>query len=147
MHLQRVDYHEHSDTIEALDSLLFGPDAPKEGPDLGNEYWILWDEEGEAAGFCSVRPLRSTSYEPDWEKTAFLSRAGLLPHARGKGLQRRMLQIRQRWARDEGFTRITTYVALDNVPSARNLVKSGFTIYRPVGLWGGLDVIYFEKEL
>ena len=92
--------------------------------DFGTAMWLLWNA-GTPVGFCGVRQSETWS---DW---AFLSRSGILPAARGRGLQRRMVAVREAWARSQGLEGITTYVSNDNVPSLMNLLKCGFFIYDP----------------
>jgi len=145
MRLSYESYSAVGDIIQSLSTLLFGSDTSPETPDMGNEYWVLWDDEGEPAGFCTVRPLLRTSFEPNWESTVILNQAGILPHARGRGLQRRMVRQRLQWARANEFTRAVSYVDLDRIASQRNLVRSGFLPYRPEYLWAGDDVVYFER--
>jgi GNAT superfamily N-acetyltransferase len=132
-------------TLKAIHTLLWGPETPFECPDLGNVYWMA-KMQGSPVGYCSVRPLRKWSGEPRWGESVFLSRAGLLKLARGKGTQRRMIRKRLQWARSEGFKRACTYTSYDNVPSMRSLIREGFMPYKPEYWWAG-DVVYFEREL
>lgn len=140
MRLQRTtDYR----MVNALETLLF-PDSKEddaETPRRGNVYWALW-HEGEMVGYCSVRPSQTE------KNAAFLSRAGLLPSARGRGLQRRMVRVRERWAKDNGFERTITYVHTTNIPSLRNIMACGYLPYEPY--WHddlGCGYVCFEKWL
>jgi GNAT superfamily N-acetyltransferase len=45
---------------------------------------------------------------------------------RGRGLQRRLIAARIRWARKFGATAVTTYAAAHNTPSLVTLLKAGF---------------------
>lgn len=149
MRLQRANYGHQHDIIRGLDLLTFGSESTYEGPEVGNVYWILW-HEGEAAGYCSIRPLRESSYDPHHASTAFLSRAVVLPHARGQGLQRRMIRARVKWAVEEGYERVVTTLDWDNIPSLRNLVKEGFVPYVPFYDWTESDgggCLFLEKVL
>ena len=126
-------------TVAALNQLLF-PEDELDGP--GNQHWLVRDDDGEAVGFCSARPSHS---ETD---AVFLSRAGLLPAARRKGLHRRMIEVRERWARKQGFHRVITYVHATNVPSLRGLLSAGYAPYEPY--WRdslGDDFVIVEKRL
>jgi len=135
------------ETVRALHTILF-PDTFFEGPELGNVYWIAWNDVDEPVGFCSVRPIRPTCDEPRWSETAILSRAGVLPGYRGRGLQRRFISLRIKWARSVGFSRCVSYtLRSEPTTSARNLVRSGFLPYKPAVMWATEDVDYWEKEL
>lgn len=125
-------------TCKALHTLLFPAD---EFEVRGVAFWLAKDDDGEPAGFCSAKPSIID------DNAAFLSRAGVLPHARGQGLQRRMIRTRLKWARAEGFSRAITYTHISNIPSARNLIACGFTVYAPDYPFAGEDMIYFEKSL
>lgn len=117
------------------------PGATFEGPDGGNVYWLVKTPAGRAVGFCSVRP---TTTDLD---TVFLSRAGILPEARGLGLHRRMISVRLRWARKNGFKRAITYAQRDNIQSAVNLLRCGFMLYDPDYRWVGDSYLYFLIDL
>lgn len=102
--------------------------------------WLAEDELGESVGFCTARKLT-------YENGVFLSRAGVLPEARGAGLQRRMIHVRTRWARSIGAEFLCTYVVLDNFASLTNLIKSGYKLYTPANRWVGAGVLYLQKLL
>ncbi len=64
---------------------------------------------------------------------AFLNRAGVVRQYRGLGLQLRMIRLRERRARAEGYVRLLTYTVAGNVPSANNLIKAGYRQWVPSG--------------
>jgi GNAT superfamily N-acetyltransferase len=82
-------------------------------------WWAVWSG-GEAVGFAGAKPDG---------KDAQLTRAGLLPSARGAGLQRRLIQARLKWARERGARNALTYTSALNVASMRQLVREGFVPY------------------
>ena len=102
------------------------------------QMWLAWDDET-PVGFCTTRVVD--------RDTIFLSRSGVLPIARGANLQRRMIDVRLRWAREHGYQYAITYTLYDNWPSIINLIKKGFRFYHPAYPWAGRDVHYFRKEL
>jgi len=104
----------------------------------GSSYWIVW-HKGVPVGFCSVREFSKS--------ILFLSRAGLLPEARSKGLHTRMIRARTRWAKRNGFKAITTYATIENIRSTSNLEKCGFKRYVPAHHYAGRGVLYYLKEL
>lgn len=91
----------------------------------GHEYWVVKDEAGEVAGFCSA------VYWPTLD-TVFLSSCAVTMAARGKGLQRRMIDIRVKWGRKSGARYAFTYVAVGSYASLSNLLGKGFRgVWRP----------------
>lgn len=81
--------------------------------------------------------------------TGYLSRAGVLPCARGKNLQRLHIRRRIDAALAAGLKRVYTDVMAYNVPSHRSLVREGFLPYRPdPRVWyAHPDVVYLERLL
>ena len=112
---------------------------PEDSWEDADAYWVA-RESGRPVGFCSVRHCFG-------EPSAFLTRAGVLPAGRGKGLQRRMIDVRCRWAKQEGVEYVITYTTRDNYPSITNLLRSGFRFYEPAVPWAGPDVFYFQRRL
>lgn len=126
---------EDEQTVYALHLLIF----PCDEWEPSDAYWLVRDEHGEPVGFCSTKYLAA-------EKTVFFSRAGLLPRARGNGLQRRMIQVRERWAASIEAEAIVTYVVYGNNSSLANLLKRGYLLYEPARSWAG-EVHYFQKTI
>lgn len=77
----------------------------------------------------------------------FLCRAGVLPVARGAGIQRRLINVRLTYARRLGFERAITYTAPWNIHSANNLIATGFRLYTPGDEWGCDNALYFFRDL
>lgn len=122
--------------VKALHTLCF----PQDDWENSTAHWIAWDSTGSPVGFCSARKSR---HEP----VVILTRAGVLPCANGAGLQRRMIQVRLRWARQVGAEHAITYTVYDNHPSIVNLLRSGFLFYEPAEQWAGAHVNYFWRSL
>lgn len=101
-------------------------------------YWLVWNND-RPVGFCSVRKLD--------QKILFLSRAGLLGCARGKGLHKRMIQVRVRWAIRQGYDKLITYTTIENIQSSSNLEKCGFRRYIPDYAYAGKNVLYYMRDL
>src|SRR5690606_22351986 len=107
--------------------LLFGDDVQLEG----DVHWFVWESGKDyPVGFCSAGISMLTDEDGN-RCYAFLSRAGVLPEARGHKLQRRMIKVREKWAKDQGLKGASTYVANWNTRSLINLLKSGYQIYEP----------------
>ena len=61
---------------------------------------------------------------------------------RGRGLQMKLIKARLKAAK--GF-KVITYTTVDNIPSANNLIKCGFTLYTPEYQYAGPNMLYFRK--
>lgn len=121
-----------------LNALIF----PEDDLDVGTKsyHWIARDKcAGEPIGFCSVSDFG--------EGILFLSRSGLLRKYRGRGIQRRFIKLRERFASRNDFEKIITYTLKDNYSSMASLIKSGYKVYNPEYNYVGDNVIYFIKEL
>jgi GNAT superfamily N-acetyltransferase len=99
--------------------------------------------------------------QADWEPVGYagaelvdgvlvLTRAGVLPVARGAGLQRRLIAVRERWGRSRGAAVAQTYTHWANIQSQRSLVRCG---YLPSRYWVeddgkiGARFLDFKKNL
>jgi len=78
---------------------IFPEDDWYESP--GNHYWLVFSDK-EVIGFCSSVDCRLKEKS---NKCLFLSFAGLLKKARGKGLHKRMLKVRENHAKKIGLRR------------------------------------------
>ena len=105
----------------------------------GNNYWLVKNEDGNYCGFCMATDIGS--------KMLFLSRVGVLKKYRGQGLHKRMIKIREAFAKRKGFNCILTYTTKDNYQSFAHLIKAGYKLYDPEYAYAGLNVFYFLKEL
>lgn len=80
--------------------------------------------------------------------TLYIGPDHVLKEARGNGLQRKLIQVRERWARKNNFTNAIAVVAHDNIYSANNYIKAGYLLRK---LWPGAEpkdcCLYFEKNL
>lgn len=131
----RLSRTEDRRTVAALHTLIF----PDDEEDLDGQLWVGHDNTNTPVAFCSARKLKS-------ENAVFFSRAGVLPCAAGHGLQRRMINARIRWAREQDADFCITYTVHDNHASIVNLLRCGFRFYRPAHLWAG-RVHYFWRDL
>jgi GNAT superfamily N-acetyltransferase len=111
----RIARSEDIDESREIHSLAFEGD-PWVGDD--HEYWFAYDGTT-PVGWASAIYWPSIS-------TVFLSRAAVAKCATGKGLHRRLIQARIRWAQKCGATHVITYTAPYNYESFINLLKCGF---------------------
>jgi GNAT superfamily N-acetyltransferase len=132
---------EIADTIRELHDEIFLDSAPQIDPERGH-WWLAFaiDEGREIAGFCGLTPTYND------ETLGYLKRAGVRRMARGAGLQRRFIRVREARARRLGMRAIVTDTS-DNPSSANNLIKCGYRIYRPENPWGFNHTIYWTKDL
>jgi GNAT superfamily N-acetyltransferase len=76
-----------------------------------------------------------------------MCRAGVVRSHRGKGLQKRLIRVRERKAREHGWKWLITDTASYNVASSNNLAACGFKLFRPSRPWGHDDGLYWRKAL
>ena len=88
-------------------------------------WWLAYGEEG-PVGYAGL-----LHYPDIGRPGSFLLRCGVLPEARGQGLQRRFIQVREAQAKRDGYDRCFTYTAPDNLHSANNLIACGYRLYTP----------------
>lgn len=113
-------------------------DAPL--PPYIGYWWIAYTEDGQPAAFASMKP--STR----WQQTGYLSRSGvLLPH-RGRGLQKRLIRVRTRKAKDLGWLWLLSDTS-QNPESSNSLISCGFRMYEPREPYGLDTSIYWRKKL
>lgn len=140
MKIRKFDPDSDPGRIEALDRICFFYDAPLSREDIIEAFWwLVWDDEGDAVGFAGLKLLD--------DDMAYLCRVGVLPGARGKGLQKRLLRARERFARECGWTNAITYTAITNPASSNSLISAGYKLYLPEYAWAGKDVLYWIKKL
>jgi len=134
MHIRKTNQLEE---VKELHKRIF----PSDNCDVleTDELWKVMDSSGNAVGFCSIRSLE--------HKIVFFNWAGLLLKAQGKGLHKRMIRTREKWCRKNGVKSIVTYCVVENIQSARNLIKSGYELFIPEYQWAGKNNLYFIKNL
>jgi GNAT superfamily N-acetyltransferase len=128
--------------IEIADRICFPDDDPI--PLAGSYWWVETDEDKAARvlSYAALRPLGSG--------VAFLERAGVLPCARGRGSQRRLISARTRYARRLGVRVVVTYTSPTNIGSAVNLVREGYEPFVPEYQWAGAygtEANYWRRTL
>jgi GNAT superfamily N-acetyltransferase len=130
-YFRHVEYENIAEAdMRAFEHYYLGQDAV---------FWAAYDN-ARIIAFCGLDLL------PD-EGAAFLCRAWVRPDRRGRGLQHRMIRLRERYARSIGVERLITYTAYGNCPSANSLIKCGFKMYNPANPWGLPQANYWYKVL
>lgn len=127
--------------IRALHKETFPSDEFYESK--SNVYWIAVakysSKEDDIVGFAIATELE--------HGIIFLSRAGVVRRARGKGLQRRLIKARVNYAKRKGFKVVITYTTVQNIKSFVNLIKCKFTPYLPEYAYAGKYVNYLRRDL
>jgi GNAT superfamily N-acetyltransferase len=123
-----------------LDEICFPADHRVAVP--GSLWWVAWDGT-EPVAYAGLRLCSM----PENRGLGFLCRAGVVPSHRGRGLQKRLIRIRERAARELGLKELVTYCICSNSPSLNSLVGCGFRFYSPATKYGGPGAVYLRKEL
>lgn len=123
--------------IEYLQRLTLPEDTPL-GYDLG--FWWITRIDDVPAAFAALTP--STRYAD----CMYLSRSGVAPSFRGMGLQKRLIRVRERFARSLAMNWLVSDTT-DNPASANSLISCGFRIYKPAHPWGPDGATYWRKKI
>jgi GNAT superfamily N-acetyltransferase len=102
-------------------------------------WWIARNEDNVPAAFIGM--IQSTLSPA----SCYFYRVGVLPSHRGHRLQSRLTRAMCAKARRLGYTSMVTDTT-DNVPSANNLIKCGFTLIEPHP-WSLPRALYWMKQL
>jgi GNAT superfamily N-acetyltransferase len=104
-------------------------------------WWIAYDDQAQPVGFACLLPTRGDI------RTGYLARTGVIHRARGNGLQRRMIRVREQAARKLGMTAIVTDTHRENHASSNSLMAMGYRLYTPQTRWAFNDGLYWRKTL
>ena len=122
--------------LTLLDARCF-PGEP--GAKWEESYWFEARAAGELVAFAGVAHRSRRVWE--------LTRCGVRPDARGRGLQRALVRARERFARSRGGAACVTYVEPSNFASANNLIACGYRVYAPATPWGVPSALYLTRSL
>lgn len=102
-------------------------------------WWIAYEGEFPVA-FASV------SQSNQWTDCGYLCRSGVLRSHRGRGLQKRMIRVREAKARQLGWNWLIsdTY---QNPASANSLIGCGYRTFTPTRPWSFDGAIYWRKRV
>lgn len=126
--------------VLALDEICFPEDYRITTE--GAMWWVVWCGE-HPVGYAGLRPCKAEVNRG----IGFLNRAGVLKEHRGKGLQKRLIRVRERAAAAAGMREVVTYVASWNCASINSLIACGYKTYCPDTKWGGTGAVYLWKKL
>jgi GNAT superfamily N-acetyltransferase len=135
---REVDFEE----IRALDQLCMPLDERVDLKDVDSHaWWVVRNQDSIAVAFAGCHIIDDGALQ-----ICLLSRAGVMPQARGRGIQKKLLKARIRWARDQGCDQVWTYTAHYNIASSNSLISSGFKLWRPYSWSGSTDVMSTEND-
>jgi GNAT superfamily N-acetyltransferase len=139
--IRRVDISDPlvREAIKSLHAECFDACDNPYTPDNTGAWWVAYAGD-EAAGFAGILP----SYQ--WHATGYLCRSGVLPKFRGQGLQQRLIRIRIKYARQQGWTTVVSDTH-KNPASANSLINCGFKLYQPRTPWGFITALYWRRNL
>lgn len=104
--------------IQDMDAECFPEDH---SPEFQSAWWWVAEDRGSLVGYAGAAFLTSGD--------GYLCRAGVLPEARGQGIQKGLIHARLKWYRRAGTERVVTYVSVENLPSLNNLYSCGLRAY------------------
>ena len=147
--LRRADPDDEDDLahLKELHKITFEDTAPIKD-DMGciftrGAWWLMHPVGHEDApiAFCGVTP---STYGPTY---TYLKRGGVLKEHRGQGLQRRLIRIREKWARSRGYEWMITNTTNDNPASANSMIAEGYRLFWPSVPWDMKTAVYLRKRL
>lgn len=130
--------------LRSLHERCFSDTAPMPEFDYASDkgaWWLMFASgETTPVAFAGIVP---STYGPGF---AYHKRAGVVQAHRGSGLQRRLIHLRERWARKHKFHTIVTDTC-ETCASSNNLIRCGYTLFEPPVPWGLSGSLYFRKKL
>lgn len=137
MIVERATTVRHRFDIKRLQREVLPSDRPCD-PNEG-VWWVAYDDNYPVA-FAGLRP------SAQWLACGYLCRAGVVETHRGRGLQRRLIQLRERHARRSGMEWIITDT-YKNPASSNSLIACGFRLFEPSVPWGVSQTLYWRKKI
>ena len=104
---------------------------------INREWWVILNDVNKIIAYCG------SIYT---EGICIYIRAWVRKDNRGKGLQKKLINIRYKAALKNSRT-VITYTTKDNYPSANNLISQGFKLYFPEYAYGGNEMLYWIKQI
>jgi len=103
------------------------------------DWWIAYQDHKPIAFAGVIRSLR-------WSDTGYLCRSGVIRSHRGRGVQKRLIRVRQLYAKKMGWAWLITDT-YHNPPSSNSLISCGFKLFDPTVPWGAKGTLYWRKKL
>lgn len=121
-----------ADFIRKTDKAVFHPQDVKVVLENGI-WWVAYDGK-KSVGYGGMRWLNGRVVE--------FVRAGVVPGYRGRGIHKKLIQARIRYAARMGATSVVTYT-VRNLPSSNALISCGFRHYAP--RWRSKDHYHYLR--
>lgn len=139
--IQEVSGLEHADAIHAFNGLFKKDFLPLKPRHLADGYWWLVHHGIQLVGFAGMVP-----FEP-FPRVGYLKRAAVLLAHRGKGLQGRLIAVREERARAAtDWTHLITETSLENPASSNSFVRAGYKLVEPERPWAK-ETLFWRKAL
>lgn len=140
--IKEVDVHDEDvlADIKRLHQVCFNYDFKEDAELVKNGHWWFVYVDNEPIAFAGVTPSQR------WKYVGYMVRAAVLEKYRGKGLQRKLIKLREKRARKLGWWYLITDT-IQNPYSANNLISCGFRPFEPEIPWGHPETTYWRKKL
>lgn len=122
-------------------NLLDASFPPLQDRHLENGHWWFAYGRAGAVAFAGMVP-----FEP-FPCVGYFKRAYVVPAARGHGLQRQLMAVREAKARQLGWTHLVSECGPGNTHSAANFAAAGFVQCEPEQRWGAPGSLFWRKAL
>ena len=120
--------------ILKMDGVCFPGD---ERIEIGDDsWWVAVDPSGSHVGYAGAQAWQGTERGGVKTEALFIVRTGVIPSARGNGLQRRFIRAIVAHGKRLGVDEIWSYTAHSNTARMNGLIRSGFATWLP-HTWGG----------
>lgn len=137
--IKEVDGEGEEDDIHTLHDACFGDLVC---PSLAEGWWwVVYDHKKEPVAFAQLR------LSAQWSDTGYLARSGVIPWHRGRGLQRRLIRVREHKARGLGLVGMVTDTSPSNFASSNNMIRAGYELFEPSQPWSVPHALYWKKWL
>ncbi len=136
--IREVDGEESDDILAELHENTFADAAYL--PDFKIGFWWIVYHGKEPVGFAGLVPSQQRV------DAGYMIRAGVVPKHRGRGLQKRLIRVREAKARRLGWTSLVSDT-MENIRSANNLIRHGFKLYNPIFAYSFDTALYWEKRI
>ncbi len=136
--VRRVDGEKEKELLRALQKEIL----PEDTPDYTGSgwWWVARTDSGLPIGFCGIKPSIK------WSDTMYLCRAGVLDAFQGKGLQKRLIRVRERFAKELGMNWLITDT-YHNPASSNSLISCGFKLFIPSDPWAAKGALHWRKRI
>jgi GNAT superfamily N-acetyltransferase len=140
--IREVSGAEHAATIQAFNALFPDDFLPLKHRHLvAGTFWWLVHFDLAVVGFAGMVP-----FEP-FPRVGYTKRQAVTPAHRGHGLQRRLMEISERKAREAtDWTHLVSECSIENVQSANNHFRAGFHLVEAERPWG-TETLFWRKRI